>query len=135
MQSVIDIINEVCADICDYYCKYTAAPGEYSQSEVEEHCRTCPLNRLAQEEPKTTNTIPGSRPVDPNDTEPQNCMNCGRPIEAGGGMTSAQVAEARFKKYGMPICQRCANVIKERQKANEENISEAFGTIGGSENG
>ena len=52
MQSVIDIINEVCADICDHYCKYTANIGEYTQAEVDDHCRTCPLNRLAQEKPQ-----------------------------------------------------------------------------------
>lgn len=122
MQSVIDIIREVSAEICDHYCKFTANIGEYSQTEVDEHCRTCPLNRLAQEK-----TTPVSRSVDPNDTEPQNCLNCGRAIEPGGGMTSAQVAQKRFEKYGMPLCQRCANVVRERQKA----VEDAFGQTGG----
>lgn len=75
---------------------------------------------------KKTAPAPQPQPVDPQDTETQNCMQCGKPIEAGGGMTSAQVAEARFKKFGMPLCQRCANVVRERQKANETNIAEAF---------
>lgn len=51
------------------------------------------------------------------------CMQCGKPIEAGGGMTSAQVAKARKDKYGMPLCQRCANVVKDRMQANAQAVA------------
>ena len=36
------------------------------------------------------------------------CKDCGKEIEAGGGMTSAVVAKARADKYGRALCQACA---------------------------
>lgn len=44
------------------------------------------------------------------------CAQCGKGIEAGGGMTSAQVAEARTKKFGKPLCQKCANALRDKKE-------------------
>lgn len=52
---------------------------------------------------------PDNRPViEPPPPPAQKCMTCGRTIEAGGGMTSAEVATARMNKYGLALCNKCA---------------------------
>lgn len=47
--SVLQIVNDVCDDICFHYCKF---PEQYGQSDdcleklFDEHCYACSLNRL-----------------------------------------------------------------------------------------
>lgn len=80
--------------------------------------------------PKTTpKTKAQPAPQQQSQAQIENCMQCGKPIEAGGGMTSAQVAKARFDKYGMPLCGHCAKVMRDKKQANEQRIAEAFENI------
>ena len=44
-QKVADILDEVCADICDYYCKWPEKYADYDDM-LEEQCEKCPLGRL-----------------------------------------------------------------------------------------
>lgn len=48
-RSVTQIIEDVCNDICDHYCKYPEMYGIedlYQDMLYEEHCNGCALNRL-----------------------------------------------------------------------------------------
>lgn len=89
------------------------------------------MDNSTSQAPKTTpKTTPKAKAQPAPQQQPQaqieNCMQCGKPIEAGGGMTSAQVAKARFDKYGMPLCGHCAKVMRDKKQANEQRIAEAF---------
>ena len=46
-KSVAEIIEEVCCEICDKYCKY---PSMYTEEEwqdaMDEICTNCPLQKL-----------------------------------------------------------------------------------------
>lgn len=53
MQSIVDVIVDVCSEMCDRYCKY---PEEAKKAGRDENwltesddspCNNCPLNRLA----------------------------------------------------------------------------------------
>lgn len=46
-KSVTQIIEEVCNDMCNNYCRYTSESREHmDDNEVYEICDKCPLNRL-----------------------------------------------------------------------------------------
>jgi hypothetical protein len=42
-KTVLNIIEEVCDEMCNNYCKYI---GLDDQDELDEHCNECPLNKL-----------------------------------------------------------------------------------------
>lgn len=64
---------------------------------------------------------PDNRPtIEPPPPPAQKCMKCGRTIEAGGGMTSAEVATARMNKYGLALCNKCAHDFKNNGGVNNE---------------
>lgn len=44
-ENVVGIIEAVCDDICNNYCKYTEQAFT-DQDELNEICENCPLNRL-----------------------------------------------------------------------------------------
>lgn len=46
-KSVTQIIEEVCQDICDNYCKHPTlhTPDEW-ENVMDEVCENCPLNKL-----------------------------------------------------------------------------------------
>lgn len=47
MDNIIKIIEWVCDEMCNKYCKYTDKSYEaLSQNEVYEKCEDCPLNKL-----------------------------------------------------------------------------------------
>lgn len=45
-KSVTEIIEEVCGDICDHYCKYGDTVDEDGECEVGRSGEECPLTRL-----------------------------------------------------------------------------------------
>ena len=45
-KSVTKIIEEVCGDICDHYCKYGDTVDEDGECEVGRSGEECPLMRL-----------------------------------------------------------------------------------------
>lgn len=47
-KTVSQIIDEVCTEICNGYCKYMDAilEGEIYNNELNKYCSNCPLNRL-----------------------------------------------------------------------------------------
>lgn len=45
METVSAIIEEVKEEICEEYCKFTAA-AEDTETLIEKYCEFCPLNRL-----------------------------------------------------------------------------------------
>lgn len=46
-KTVTGIIEEVCEEMCNNYCKYTdMAYDHLDQDEIFEKCEDCPLNRL-----------------------------------------------------------------------------------------
>lgn len=62
----------------------------------------------------------------PKPAEPQILCGCGRPIKAAGGYTSEQLAQARFAKYGEPLCDLCAAVKRQQMAEKEKAIETAF---------
>lgn len=44
-QTIAQIVEVVCEEICDHYCKW---PDQYKDEDalIEEKCNDCPLNRL-----------------------------------------------------------------------------------------
>lgn len=53
-------------------------------------------------------------PAAPKQTETILCVECGKPIQAQGGMTAEQVAAYTAKKYGKCICGACATAIAQK---------------------
>jgi len=48
-QTVTHLIESVCSEICDNYCKFPELYGsddEAFDKLMQEHCNDCPLNRL-----------------------------------------------------------------------------------------
>lgn len=45
-KSVTDLIEEVREEICNKYCKYYDMDHELAQDDLEEICKSCPLNKL-----------------------------------------------------------------------------------------
>ena len=45
-KSVAELINTVCEDICDNYCKYRHTADDESLCEVVRSGKACPLDRL-----------------------------------------------------------------------------------------
>lgn len=43
-QTVIQMLDDIAAEICDSYCKYADSIEE--EAELVKHCWECPLNRL-----------------------------------------------------------------------------------------
>ena len=43
-QTVVQILDDIAAEICDSYCKY--ADSVEKEEELMEHCWECPLNLL-----------------------------------------------------------------------------------------
>lgn len=54
---------------------------------------------------------------------------CGKPIKAGGGYTAQQVADARAKKYGEPLCDVCAAEKRKQMEEANNAITEAFNNL------
>lgn len=67
---------------------------------------------------------PDTRPTIPEPIQIPTCLNCGKPVEAGGGMSAEQVAKARFEKYGMALCGRCANEMRNKLKKKAEKLQD-----------
>jgi hypothetical protein len=53
-------------------------------------------------------------PVAPTETAPVLCEECGKPIQAQGGMSPEQVAAYTAKKYGKRICGACATALAQK---------------------
>ena len=50
-KSIVKIIEETCGEICDNVCKWRddeRYQGENEDLLYEEHCDTCPLNKLLE---------------------------------------------------------------------------------------
>ena len=75
------------------------------------------------DKPSKVQQINEKRPPAPPAPEApaQKCMKCGKTIEAGGGMTSAEVAQARIKKYGLALCGTCAEAMRREQTGGQIN--------------
>ena len=44
--SLSDLVNEVCEDICDNYCKYSDTADENCDCELIRNGGSCPLDKL-----------------------------------------------------------------------------------------
>lgn len=53
-------------------------------------------------------------PVAPRETAPVLCEECGKPIQAQGGMSPEQVGAYTAKKYGKRICGACATALAQK---------------------
>ena len=65
----------------------------------------------------------------PEEPAPQIFCKCGKPIKAGGGYTAQQVADARAKKYGEPLCDVCAAEKRKQMEEANNAITEAFNNL------
>ena len=66
------------------------------------------------------------RPFHPQVGEiPTVCADCGASIEAAGKLTPAETAAYTHKKYGRPLCARCATAEAEKRKEAELGDSNA----------
>ena len=46
-RSIVHILTDVCAEICDKYCKFPEA-CECEDELIDEHCESCPLTMLIE---------------------------------------------------------------------------------------
>lgn len=53
-------------------------------------------------------------PAAPRETAPVLCEECGKPIQAQGGMSPEQVGAYTAKKYGKRICGACATALAQK---------------------